>query len=148
MSFRYLVHSSLRARAVLIVTMLATVASGLIDLDHPLFKFFYGDVYVPLYAAAYALTGFYIISALYRSFKARNYESALLLVSASILLLKNAPIGEAILGKGIVTLGDWIMGVPNAAGNMAILIGFAIGVIILSLRTLLGMERGFLGGSK
>jgi hypothetical protein len=38
------------------------------------------------------------------------------------------------------------MAVPNTAGNLAILIGFAIGTTLLSLRIILGLERGVTGG--
>ena len=45
----------------------------------------------------------------------------------------------------ISSLANWIMSVPNLAGQRAILIGIALGVASLSLRILLGVERSHLG---
>jgi hypothetical protein len=103
-------------------------------------------VYQVLHGAVYGLTGFYITSAIYKSYRTRSYESVILLIAGVIMLLKNAPIGEVVFGKSIISLGDWLMAVPNTAGNLAILIGFAIGTTLLSLRIILGLERGVTGG--
>jgi hypothetical protein len=42
-------------------------------------------------------------------------------------------------------IGDWIMVVPNVATMRAIMICIVMGSVSLGLRTLLGMERGYLG---
>jgi len=39
----------------------------------------------------------------------------------------------------------WIMDVPNLAGQRAIMIGISLGVISMSLRIILGVERTYLG---
>jgi hypothetical protein len=133
----------------LLIALVLTLISGVIDLNlgNPVFKFMYTNVYQVLHGAVYGLTGFYITSAIYKAYRVRSYESLMLLVAGIIMLLKNAPIGEFVLGTSIVSLGDWLMAVPNTAGNLAILIGFAVGTILLSLRIILGLERGVTGGA-
>jgi hypothetical protein len=48
----------------------------------------------------------------------------------------------------IPNLAIWIMNAPNLAGQRAIMIGISLGVISMSLRLLLGIERSYLGGDK
>ena len=134
---------------VLLLSMLVMIISGLADLElkNPIFVFNYTYIYQVLHGAVYGLTGFYITSSIFKSYRARSNEAVILLIAGVILLLKNAPVGELILGKGIVTLGDWLMAVPNTAGNYATLIGFGIGTVLLSLRIILGLEKGAAGGA-
>ena len=61
------------------------------------------------------MLGFYVCSAAYRTFKAKNMEATVLLISAVLLMLGQAPIGDAIWGK-MSTLSQWILDVPNSAG--------------------------------
>ena len=46
------------------------------------------------------------------------------------------------------SVANWIMSVPNLAGQRAIVIGIALGVVSLSLRVILGVERSHLGSDK
>ncbi|MFB0557516.1 MAG: hypothetical protein ACETVY_00230 [Candidatus Bathyarchaeia archaeon] len=102
-------------------------------------------VMTPLSAAMYASLGFWIASAAYRAFRARTIEAAVLLVSGTIVIFANAPIGTSIWG-GFVPLKDWIFDVPNLATMRGIMIGAALGALSLGVRTLMGRERGYLRG--
>jgi hypothetical protein len=42
----------------------------------------------------------------------------------------------------------WIMNYPNLAGQRAIMIGIGLGVVAMSLRLILGIERTYLGEDK
>jgi predicted MFS family arabinose efflux permease len=59
-------------------------------------------------SAIYALLGFYVCSAAYRSFKLKNLEATILLASAVLLMLAQAPIGDAMF-PGISKVGEWIL---------------------------------------
>jgi hypothetical protein len=111
------------------------------------FKFLYDNVLVPLSSSLYGILAFYITSAAYRAFKARSLEAALLLISGTILVLRNAPLGTFLIPQ-IADLGDWLYNIPNMAINRAIMIGGGLGAMVLGIRVLLGYERGYLRGGE
>ena len=93
----------------------------------------------------FALLAFFIASAAFRAFRARNTEAGLLLGSAILVLLGRAPIGR-LISDSLPEITNWIIDVPNNAGRRAIIIGAALGAIVTGLRVLLGMERQHVGG--
>ncbi|MBS7651769.1 MAG: hypothetical protein QXD04_02500 [Candidatus Bathyarchaeia archaeon] len=111
---------------------------------HPIYQWLYTNVFLPIDAAMYSILALFISSAAYRAFRARNFEAFLMLASGIITMMMNAPIGE-IIWKGFPLVGDWIMMVPNVAAQRAFLICVVVGTVSLGIRTLLGMERGYLG---
>nr|MBA3542144.1 hypothetical protein [Deltaproteobacteria bacterium] len=56
----------------------------------------YNYIFAPCNATMFALLAFFVASAAFRAFRARNLEAGLLLGSAIIVLLARAPIGRAI----------------------------------------------------
>ena len=110
---------------------------------------FYGNFFnflnIPLAGAMFALLAFYIASAAYRAFRLRSLEASILLAAAVIVMLGAAPVG-ALIWDYFPALQTWLLGVPNLAGQRAIMIGAALGGFTTSLRILLGLERGHLGG--
>ena len=129
----------------LLVIMYTMIALGLIGTTKNLgYQWLYNYVFLPIDATMYASLAFFISSAAYRAFRARNLESFLLLASGVVTMLMNAPIGE-IIWTGFPVIGDWIMVVPNVATMRAIMICIVVGSVSLGLRTLLGMEKGYLG---
>lgn len=144
--------------AVIIVCFLITVVIGLTGGESfrafgTGFDWIYRFVYIPLSSTMFALLAFFVASASYRAFRARNFEATLLLIAAFLVMIGRVPIGDAI--AGIVYLPDaimpskiatWIMNVFNAAGQRAIMIGIALGIVSTSLRVILGIERAHLGG--
>ncbi|QUL98286.1 MAG: hypothetical protein IMF26_09700 [Candidatus Fermentithermobacillus carboniphilus] len=131
----------------LIVSMIGMALLGIIKgPTHKTYQFWFDALFVPGQATVYAMTGFFIASAAYRAFRVRNVDAAILLVSAAILMLANVPIGERLWSQ-LPAVGDWLMDVPNLAGQRGMLIGAGIGGIASGLRVLLGIERSYLGGS-
>jgi hypothetical protein len=110
-----------------------------------LYQKLFDNVQSPLGAAMFAIIAFYIASASYRAFRARSLEATVLLLSAIVLMLGRAPIGELIWNK-FPAIADWMMGIINTTGQRGITIGAAIGMFVTSLRVLIGLERGHLGG--
>ena len=113
-------------------------------LDGRLYTWTYNYIFAPCNATMFALLAFYIASAGFRAFRARNTEAALLLGAGIILLLGRAPIGRLIYDS-LPEVANWIIDVPNNAGRRAIIMGAALGAIVTGLRVILGMERQHLG---
>ncbi|CAN5691064.1 hypothetical protein BH11MYX1_BH11MYX1_32910 [soil metagenome] len=105
----------------------------------------YDYVYGPCNATMFALLAFFVASAAFRAFRARNIDAALLLGSAIIVLLAQAPIGRW-LTTSLPHLADWILDVLSNGSRRAIIMGAAVGAIATGLRVILGIERSHLGG--
>ena len=157
-------------KVVMMVGLIATLVAGFaggesrID-DGYAYRWLYDFVLTPLSATMFALLAFYIASAAFRAFRARNLDATILLTAAIIVMIARVPIGE-MFGQSISStfssiLGDWtqtflpeqflsqfmnwLMDVPNTAARRAIFIGAALGAIATGLRIILGIERSHLG---
>ncbi|RPI57247.1 MAG: hypothetical protein EHM55_02525 [Acidobacteria bacterium] len=124
------------------------------------FWYFYQYAFQPLTSTIFALLAFYIASAAFRAFRAKNLEAILLLATAFIVLLGRTFAGVALTGwidpanwEGfrhftglrLENLTVYIMAVFNTAGNRAIMIGIALGIVATSLKILIGVDRSYLG---
>jgi hypothetical protein len=118
------------------------IAKGTAD---PVYKWGFDYLYQPIYSAISSLLAFMITSASYRAFKVKDWQAAVLMVTAVVVMLGQVGVGSLIY-KGIPAWSNWIMNVLNTAGMRGITIGGALGAVALSLRVLLGLERGYLGG--
>jgi hypothetical protein len=117
------------------------------------FDWLYINIYTPLMATMFAMLAFFVASASYRAFRARNAQATILLLAAFVVMLGRTPFGDWISnllflpdGWGISNLSNIIMNYFNVAGQRAIMIGIALGIVSTSLRIILGIERTYLGG--
>ena len=114
------------------------------------FWFLYQYAFYPLGATMFALLACFIASAAFRAFRAKNTEAIILLSTAFIVLVGRTYAGTALTGwmpeaLQFDNLTGTIMNVFNLAGNRAITIGIGLGVVSLSLKILLGVDRSYLG---
>jgi hypothetical protein len=120
------------------------------------FWWIYEYTFVPLTATIFALLAFYVASAAFRAFRARNTEAVLLLATAFVILLGRTFAGvyltswlpDSLSGLRIENLSLEIMRVFATAGNRAIMIGVALGTAAVSLKILLGVDRSHLGSGE
>jgi len=110
------------------------------------FQWCYSNVVLPLQATMFSLLAFYMASASFRAFRARNLGAGLLMVSAILVMFGRIPTGEAV--PFVPQITEWIMDNPNTAAQRGIIIGAALGAASMSLRVILGIERGHLGLGK
>lgn len=130
---------------VLLAMMSLTAVVGLTrGVPSQQYQFLYTTFLTPLDSTIFSLIAFYIASAAWRAFIARNVDAAILLVTAVIVMLGRAPIGE-IISRQLPQATVWIMNIPNTAGQRGIIIGASLGSIALALRILLGIERSYMG---
>jgi hypothetical protein len=127
--------------------------TGPVNTDGSWFNFAYDAMFSPLQSTMFSLLAFFVASASYRAFRARNVEASLLLGAALIILLGRTFAGawltawvpDSLAFLKIPNLFNWIMTTVNMAGQRAIMIGIGLGVISTSLKIILGIERSYLG---
>jgi hypothetical protein len=110
------------------------------------FDFLFMNMVAPMGATMFSLLAFFVASAAFRAFRASNWRATLLLTSAFLVMLGQVPIGAMIWSK-IPLAKVWLMSIPNTAGQRAVMIGAAMGVVATSLRMIFGIERSYLGGA-
>jgi hypothetical protein len=103
----------------------------------------YFNLQFPLESTMYSLLAFFMTSASFRAFRARNKEALLLLLAAVVVMLGRVPIGSSIW-SGFPDVTEWIMSYPNAAAKRGIMIGIDLGLISMALRMILGIERSYM----
>ncbi len=116
--------------------------------ENSLFMKIYQHIQMTMQATMFSLLGFYMASAAFRSFKARTPEATLLLVVALVVMFGRVPIGESVFVKlRLPNLIEWILMYPNMAAQRGIGLGVGLGMMATSLKIMLGIERGWLGGT-
>ncbi len=133
---------------VFLLLLVITVTIGLSQgTTSSLYDFLYNKMLVPCSSTMAGMTAFFIASASYRAFRASNVDSGFLLVSAFLVMLGRVPIGEAI-SQHMPLVAQWLMDIPNLAGQRAFLVCSGIGFMSLCLRTIIGLHRAHLGAGE
>ena len=114
-------------------------------LQSTMFRAFFDYVMMPILATIFALLAFFIASAAYRAFRARNLLASLLLIAALIVMMRFFPYFGSTVGEFIAKTSNWLMNVPNLAAQRAIVIGVGLGIVATALKVILGIERGYMG---
>jgi hypothetical protein len=109
------------------------------DVKNP-FQFLFEYALLPIYATMFSLLAFYIASAAFRAFKARNALATTILVTALIVMLGQVPVGAP-----LAPIKSWIMEIPNMAGFRAIMLGIGLGGVAMALKIIFGIERAYMG---
>ena len=137
-------------KIVLLAAMIITSVSGLWVffsggdiMGATLFHWIYDHIIESLSVSMYALLAFFIASAAFRAFKARNVAASLMLGAALLVMIGRVPLGAAI-SPAFPRIANWIMSFPNAAGQRGIIMGAAVGVVAVGLKIISGMERPYL----
>lgn len=132
----------------------ASIWSGEVSSEGGFFWWLYEFAFKPLTATMFAMLAFYVASAAFRAFRAKNTEAILLLGTAFIILLGRTFAGAALTGwlpdslafLKFENITVFIMQAFNTAGSRAIMIGIALGTASVALKILLGVDRSYIGG--
>jgi hypothetical protein len=146
--------------------------SGNYKAEGSAFWWLFSYMLTPLNQTMYALLAFFVASAAFRAFRAKNAEAVVLLATAFLILLGRTYAGvwltdglpdapaAALKGETLSEADRWlsmlrieylaesVFGVFTLTGMRAILIGIALGVVATSLKVLLGVDRSYLGGDE
>ncbi|MDP2859373.1 MAG: hypothetical protein Q8P50_15555 [Bacillota bacterium] len=133
--------------ASLMTGMVIFLAAGLIGggPNAPVYKNLFQYILSPYSQAFWAVVLFFLVSATYRGFVAKRWQALVILISGVIFMLGAVPVGDVLI-PGISKISKWIQDVPNNGGQRGIIVGAAVGAIILQIRVILGLERGHFGG--
>lgn len=102
-------------------------------------------VLVPMETGIWAFNGFFYWSTAWRSFKIRSPEVGWLFFCMAVQTLSIAPVGSLAF-PWITDFSNWLNNGIIRGGERAMLITTAITGVVVGIRTVLGMERGYLGG--
>lgn len=131
---------------ILLIFLAGMMLAGFIGgTDGRAFLYLFENFQIPLSATMFSLLAFFVASAAFRAFRARNPEATLLLIAAVLVMIGRVPIGYWIW-QGFPDLVEWIMNVPNTAAKRGIIFGIDLGLISMALRVILGIERSYMGG--
>ncbi|NOZ86239.1 MAG: hypothetical protein GXP49_08220 [Deltaproteobacteria bacterium] len=131
---------------VTLVSLFATAGIGLVTgMERgTLFNDIFVNVLMPTEATMFSLLAFFIASASFRAFRARNLEATVLLLTAVIVMLGRVPIGR-LLWSGMPGVANWLLDYANTAAKRAIMIGVGLGIAATAIKVLFGKERSYMG---
>jgi hypothetical protein len=130
--------------------------SGSTDAEGGALWWLYEYAMSPITGTLFAMLAFYVASAAFRAFRAKNAAAMFLLGTAFIVLLGRTYAGVVVTGwipadmpwvswLRLENLSAVIMSVFTTAGTRAMIIGIAIGVAATGIKIMIGLDRSYLG---
>ena len=100
-----------------------------VQTDGSLFQWMFKYIFSPLSATMFALLAFFVASASFRAFRARNFEASLLLVAGIIIMLGRVPIGSLISSWTIMYILAFSIGIGinSYVKNRNVVFGWILG---------------------
>ncbi len=112
--------------------------------DGELISLIFKHVQFPLQATIFSLLAFFVATAAYRAFRLRSLESLVFILVAVVVLLGQIPgWGLDALRKTLPWAREWILTVMSLGGARGILLGVALGTIVVGIRLLIGIDRPY-----
>ena len=108
------------------------------------YKWIFDKLYTPGSQAFFSLSFLYTCVAGFVAFRIKNVESTLLLLAAFFGIVGRTPLLISYWG-GFVTISDWIANTPSGGTFLAFKISVALGLILIGIRTITGIERTSMG---
>jgi len=142
---RLAIHGERRfLSAILLIALVGTILLGLAPGGGQALAWIFTYLYMPLQTTLTALLAFFLVVAVYRAFRLRSSDAAILLGVSLFLLLAQLPLSGAI-SPYIPALGEWLLAVPVTAGMRGLILGVALGTMVTALRILIAIDQPFHG---
>jgi len=106
------------------------------------YSWWYDTFNAPIAAAAPFLSGFFMVPATYKAFKLKNLDAASLMIPAILFMIYQTPMFSGV--PVLSTICIYLLAYVTSATFRAAIIIVGLGIIYLSIRTILGMEKGYL----
>jgi len=133
--------------AVLLIMLTVHIVIGLVTGQYEqgeTYNWLYNSIYMPISSTMYSSLAFYMAYGSYKVLRARNFDAALLFITAVLVIFGNTPMFPAIY-PGFFHMREWIFGPIVSGAYRGVRIGIGIGAVVLGIKTLIGMETGYLG---
>jgi hypothetical protein len=128
----------------ILVVSVVTFALGVFNLEQPQYKWIFNYIYTTLGATLFSFSFLYTASAAVRVLRARNVPSTLFMLAAVITILGDAPTFRSI-APWLFDLRSWVTGEASRGPYVAFNMSLGIGMVLIGLRSILGLERGWTG---
>lgn len=132
--------------ALVLIIFVVTFFTGLIlGKGSPEYRWMWDiGFYTPPAATIYGLTGVYLFMGAYRGYRAHNLERFFYLLTGLLTFLYLAPIGE-LIWPGFIDVGNWLWNDMMAFAVRGVVIGMGLAFLLVGLRYLATLDKGYLG---
>ena len=127
-----------------LVTMGITLVLGIAYNRKGIYILWTGATMMAIHSALDALQAPYIFSGAFRSWRIRRFETLLLVGAIILVFFAQSPLGPVLI-PGVQELKTFMADSFSLAGNRAMVIGAALGSLILGFRTLMQKETAIFG---
>lgn len=100
-------------------------------------------VYVPVGSTLFALLAVYAAIAAYRVLRIGSWNAVALALGALSVLLGRSPVVGQMIPR-TADVSGWILAYPVAAALRAVIVGIAVGIVIVGIRVMSGADRRLL----
>jgi len=131
----------------LFIMLLVLVLGGIGGAKDERYLWIFNNVYQQLSPTFFGFAYLYMCSVAVLTFRVANWETALLMLGGVLVMIGNIPFIQVYTGA-FVSLKDWIFAIPSRGVFTAFRISMALGFVLIGIRTLLGIERGYMGAEE
>jgi len=132
----------------LIFIMFLTAAlGGIFGVRNESYLWIFNNIYQQLSPTLFGFAYLYMCTVAVLTFRVTNWDSALLMIGGVLVMFGNIPFLQVYTGI-FVLIKDWIFASPARGVFTAFRISMALGFVLIGIRTILGIERGYLGAEE
>ncbi len=130
--------------ALLLISFVVMLAVGVIyGGESSQFDYIYSLTLLPLESTLSVMGVLYQVLALYHAIRIKNIQTAFFYLTLMVIFLGMTPL--QMIHPAFEPLSSWFNTVVNMAAQRGLKISLGFGLVVLSVRILLGKERSFLG---